>query len=66
MLDVIEYLRRPLTPDTTPADLDAFGADGWELCAITGGVGFFKRSVCARQAQEQADAHAAAAGGRKA
>lgn len=57
-LDRYEYLRRPLTTDTTPAELDALGAEGWQLCAIAGGFGFFWRSTIARELREQGERHA--------
>jgi hypothetical protein len=54
-MDRFEYLRRPLTTDTTPADLDLLGRDGWELCAIENGIGWFRRSSVARELREQAE-----------
>lgn len=59
MLDIFEYRREPLTADTTPADLDALGDEGWALCAIVGGVGFFRRSRADRELKELGDRHAA-------
>lgn len=53
MLNRWEYTQRPLTADTTPAELDALGAEGWELCGIAGGIGWFKRSRVARALHEQ-------------
>lgn len=52
-MDRVEYLRRELTPETSPADLDEFGREGWQLCAIDRGVGWFKRSRVARNLEEQ-------------
>lgn len=54
----IEYLRREITPDTSPADLDELGREGWQLCGIDRGVGWFKRSTIAREPEEQAERQA--------
>lgn len=58
MLDSFEYMRRPLTTETTPADLDELGADGWELCGVVGRYGWFKRSRVARALHEQGERQA--------
>lgn len=50
-----EHLRRPLTPDTSPADLDELGREGWMLCGVERGVGWFRRPVIARELQEQGE-----------
>ena len=46
-MDRFEYMSRPLTTETTPSDLDALGAEGWEPCGIASGVGLFTRSQIA-------------------
>ena len=54
-MDRIEYTRRELTTKTTPSDLDALGREGWELCGIHGGVGWFRRSAFQRECDELAE-----------
>jgi hypothetical protein len=54
-LDRWEYSKRPLTADTTPADLDELGDVGWQLCGITDGIGFFRRSRIHRELAEQGE-----------
>jgi hypothetical protein len=55
-----EYLRSIVTPDTTVTELDALGAEGWQLAGIVGGnVGWFVRDRIARQLHDQGERLAA-------
>jgi hypothetical protein len=56
-----EYAKRPIASDTSPAELDALGMVGWELCGIADGWAWFKRDRIAVELQRQGDQIAAAA-----
>jgi hypothetical protein len=59
-----EYLRAIVSPDTTVIELDALGAEGWQLAGIVGGnVGWFVRDLHARQLRDQGERLAAERGG---
>lgn len=53
-----EYERWLLPPDRENEILDRLGHEGWELCAVERGLGYFKRDRRARQLEEQGDAQA--------
>lgn len=39
-----EYMKHRLRPDTTCAELNDLGANGWRLCGIIGDQGIFTRN----------------------
>jgi hypothetical protein len=39
-----EYMKHRLRPDTSCAELNELGANGWRLCAVIGDQGIFTRN----------------------